>query len=89
MAFYHTKPFWEKHIVIIPKKHIKDLICVSDEDMQIITQIMHVARDLAKDLDLSEGVKLLTNLGKFQVGGKRTKTLQTLKSILKNGHRIS
>lgn len=66
LAFYHTKPFWEKHIVIIPKKHIKDLISVSDEDMQIITQIMHVARDLAKDLDLSEGVKLLTNLGKFQ-----------------------
>jgi histidine triad (HIT) family protein len=66
LAFYHTRPFWEKHIVIIPKKHIKDLISVSDEDMKIITQIMHVARDLAKDLDLSEGVKLLTNLGKFQ-----------------------
>jgi histidine triad (HIT) family protein len=66
LAFYHTKPFWEKHIVIIPKKHIKDLISVSDEDMQIITQIMKVARDLAKDLDLTEGVKVLTNLGKFQ-----------------------
>jgi histidine triad (HIT) family protein len=66
LAFYHTRPFWEKHIVIIPKKHIKDLINVSDEDMHIITQIMKVARDLAKNLNLSKGVKVLTNLGKFQ-----------------------
>lgn len=66
LAFYHTRPFWEKHIVIIPKKHIKDLISVLDEDMHIIAQIMKVARDLAKDLNLSKGVKLLTNLGKFQ-----------------------
>jgi histidine triad (HIT) family protein len=66
LAFYHTRPFWEKHIVIISKKHIKDLISVSDEDMHIITQIIKVARDLAKDLNLNDGVKLLTNLGKFQ-----------------------
>ncbi|NCN22020.1 HIT domain-containing protein [Candidatus Falkowbacteria bacterium] len=66
LAFYHTKPFWEKHIVIIPKKHITDLVSVSDEDMHIITKIIKVARDLAKDLNLEEGVQLLTNLGKFQ-----------------------
>jgi histidine triad (HIT) family protein len=66
MAFYHTKPFWEKHIVIIPKKHIKDLISVSDNDLHLIYQIIKVARDLAKDLNLNEGVQLLTNLGKFQ-----------------------
>jgi histidine triad (HIT) family protein len=66
LAFYHTRPFWEKHIVIIPKKHIKDLISVSDEDMHLITEIMKVARDLAKQLNLSKGVKVLTNLGKFQ-----------------------
>ena len=66
LAFYHTKPFWEKHIVIIPKKRIKDLINVSDKDMYIISEIMKVARDLAKKLNLSNWVKLLTNLGEFQ-----------------------
>ena len=25
MAFYHTKPYWERHIVIIPKTHIDGL----------------------------------------------------------------
>ncbi len=34
--------------------------------MHIVTQIIKVARDFAKNLNLNEGVKLLTNLGKFQ-----------------------
>ncbi|MFK7806201.1 MAG: HIT family protein [Saprospiraceae bacterium] len=25
MAFHHTKPYWEKHVVIIPKTHIDSL----------------------------------------------------------------
>ena len=25
MAFHHTKPYWEHHIVIIPKIHINSL----------------------------------------------------------------
>jgi len=25
MAFHHTKPYWEHHVVIIPKKHINSL----------------------------------------------------------------
>ena len=66
LAYYHTKPFWEKHIVIIPKKHIHDLTALEDEDMPIMQEIIKVASDLAKELDLSKGVKLLTNLGKFQ-----------------------
>jgi histidine triad (HIT) family protein len=25
LAFYHTDPYWEKHVVIIPKTHIDSL----------------------------------------------------------------
>ena len=25
MAFHHTKPYWEQHVVIIPKAHIESL----------------------------------------------------------------
>jgi len=25
MAFHHTKPYWEHHVVIIPKEHIESL----------------------------------------------------------------
>ncbi|MEM7375482.1 MAG: HIT domain-containing protein [Bacteroidota bacterium] len=27
MAFHHTNPYWEHHVVIIPKTHIESLSC--------------------------------------------------------------
>ncbi len=66
LAYYHTKPFWEKHIVIIPKKHISNLSTFEDEDLEILSRIMIVARTLSKKLDFSKWVQLLTNMWKFQ-----------------------
>ena len=66
LAYYHTRPFWETHIVIIPKKHIHDLTRLTEEDLPTMQEIIKVAGELAKNLHLSKGVKLLTNLGKFQ-----------------------
>jgi histidine triad (HIT) family protein len=28
IAFYHTCPFYDEHIVVIPKKHIQSIITV-------------------------------------------------------------
>lgn len=66
LAYYHTKPFWGKHIVIIPKKHIPDLASCNDEDLDTVKRISEVAGDLAKDLDMSQWVQFLTNMWKFQ-----------------------
>ena len=66
LAYFHTKPFWEKHIVIIPKKHIPDLVACTDQDLLIVNQIIRTARNLAKNLNMSEWVQLLTNMWKFQ-----------------------
>lgn len=30
LAFFHTKPSYKKHIVIVPRKHIKDLVSLED-----------------------------------------------------------
>jgi len=51
LAFYHTKPSYEKHIVIIPQKHILDVSEISDGDMEIIQEIMSVVRDLSQQMD--------------------------------------
>jgi histidine triad (HIT) family protein len=67
LAFYHTKPVYEKHIVIIPKEHIHDLANLREEHKDLMQEIIFVARNLAKDLNVEEkGVRLITNLGKFQ-----------------------
>lgn len=66
LAFYHTKPTYETHIVITSKKHILDLPSFEDSDMHILNEIMNVARDLSKKLDKDKGIRLITNTGLFQ-----------------------
>lgn len=65
LAFYHTQPSWELHIVLIPKQHITRLIEV--EDFSIIQEIFELATDIIKEMGLTRtNYKIITNGGKFQ-----------------------
>ena len=68
LAFNHTKPFWETHIVIIPKTHIWDVRHV--DDPSLFAEIFEVAQKILRDVSQEEldvrGAKILTNIGKFQ-----------------------
>lgn len=65
LAFYHTKPNWTIHIVIIPKQHITKFTELNN--MDIIKEILQVAQDIIKEKDLSESnYKIITNGGSFQ-----------------------
>ena len=66
LAFYHTKPLYPVHIVITSKKHILDLSSFEDSDFNMLLEIMKVARDLSNNLDKEKGIRLFTNMGKFQ-----------------------
>jgi histidine triad (HIT) family protein len=33
LAYYHTRPFWETHIVVIPKQHVGSLLTIDDNDL--------------------------------------------------------
>lgn len=66
LAFYHTRPSYKKHIVIVPKKHIFDLSSFEDDDLETISEIMIVARDLSKNLDKDLWIRLITNMWKYQ-----------------------
>ncbi|MFH0892179.1 MAG: HIT domain-containing protein [Candidatus Falkowbacteria bacterium] len=66
LAFYHTRPSYKIHIVITSKKHILDLPSVADEELTILNEIINVARDLSKNLNKKDGIRLITNAGKFQ-----------------------
>lgn len=67
LAFDHTRPSYETHIMIIPKEHIHDLQDLDNKHKNLAQEIIFVARDLSKKLDKEgEGVRLITNLGKFQ-----------------------
>jgi len=51
------------HYLIIPKKHIKDIVALQQEDMQIPSTIVFMAQELAKKLSGSGAFRLVFNTG--------------------------
>lgn len=51
------------HLLIIPKKEIKDLQSVQEEDLPLITECVTIAQQLASRYDIVEGYRFLTNNG--------------------------
>ena len=64
LAFKDIAPKAPVHILIIPKKEILNLQAVSPDDMYLVTEMICVAQELAQEMGISEGYRLLTNNGK-------------------------
>lgn len=65
LAYHHTRPFWETHIVVIPKRHISSLLTVDEDD--ILLELFAVIREIAADVVREKGAaRVLTNLGDYQ-----------------------
>jgi histidine triad (HIT) family protein len=64
LAYHHTRPFWETHIVVIPKTHVDSLLTVNDE---LLLELLDVVKKVAS-LVLTEtgSARVLTNLGDYQ-----------------------
>lgn len=67
LAFYHTKPFWETHIVVIPKRHISSLLTLEKPDESIFLELFETVKKVAAQVVEEKGAaRVLTNLGKYQ-----------------------
>ena len=65
LAYFHTRPFWETHIVVIPKRHIRSLLTINDNDLLI--ELLGVVREVAAMVvEEKGGARVLTNLGDYQ-----------------------
>ncbi len=65
LAFPDIYPIAPVHILIIPKKPIESIATMEDADVAIVGKMFLVARDLARDLNISsKGYKLLIRVGK-------------------------
>lgn len=64
LAYHHTRPFWETHVVVIPKTHVDSLLTVEKE---LLDELLEVVKTVAA-LVLGEkgAVRVLTNLGDYQ-----------------------
>lgn len=51
------------HLLLIPKKEIKGLHFLKKEDYPILMEVVEVAQEMARELHIVEGYRLLTNNG--------------------------
>lgn len=64
LAYYHTRPFWPVHIVVVPKQHVDSLLTVEDD---LLLELMDVAKKVATSVLAEHGAaRVLTNLGAYQ-----------------------
>lgn len=65
VAFHDIQPAAPVHILIIPKKHIATMNDVTEEDGPLIAELFAAARQIAKELGISEsGYRLVNNVNK-------------------------
>ena len=67
LAYHHTRPFWETHIVVIPKKHISSLLTLENSDAELFLELFDAIKQVAAQVVEERGAaRVLTNLGKYQ-----------------------
>jgi histidine triad (HIT) family protein len=63
IAFHDVNPQAPVHVLIVPKKVIPRLADATDKDRDALGKLLLVARDLAKNLGLSSGYRVVINNG--------------------------
>lgn len=51
------------HLLIMPKKEIPNLQSVAKEDMYLISEMVEIAQQLAKEHEVADGYRLIVNNG--------------------------
>jgi len=50
LAFHDINPMAPVHFLVIPKKHIENLLELQEDDVILVGKMMHKAQDIAKQL---------------------------------------
>ena len=67
IAFHHTKPFWEYHVVMIPKQHIESVASEEAKNIALAGELMSVISDVAREFEQKYGgCHVGTNIGSYQ-----------------------
>src|SRR5438034_2311775 len=61
VVFHDVNPQAPVHVLIVPKKVIPRLTDATDNDRALLGKLLLVARDLAKELELSSGCRFVIN----------------------------
>jgi histidine triad (HIT) family protein len=64
LAFHDIKPQAPIHVLVIPKLEIASLEEMRDEDQALLGHLWRVIRDLARQLQLDNGYRVVVNCGR-------------------------
>ncbi len=63
VAFHDLEPQAPVHVLIIPRKHIASLNDIQHEDAELIGYLISKVKELAGELGLENGYRLVNNCG--------------------------
>lgn len=67
LAYHHTRPYWDVHIVVVPKQHIGSLTTAGAADEDQLRALFAVVQSVAREVEREHGAAaVLTNLGAYQ-----------------------
>ena len=67
LAFRHTRPSYQSHVVVIPKRHVASLLALEEADNALLLEMLSVVRRVAADTVSAYGAcRVITNLGEYQ-----------------------
>ncbi len=63
-AFMDINPQAKVHCLIVPKTHIASVDTINEDNNAVVAHIFSVIPKIAKELGLSDGYRVVTNIGK-------------------------
>jgi len=63
VAFHDVNPQAPVHVLVIPRRHVASLSEATSEDGELLGKLLLTVRRLAKDLEIGEGYRVVTNCG--------------------------
>lgn len=63
LAFHDVAPQAPTHLLVIPKKPIESVDSIADEDAALLGHLWLVVRNLAQNLGLEDGYRVVVNCG--------------------------
>jgi histidine triad (HIT) family protein len=64
LAFHDVSPQAPTHVLVIPKQPIASIATITDDDADLVAHMWLVIRDLAKELKLGSGYRVVVNCGR-------------------------
>lgn len=63
LAFYDISPQAPVHFLVIPKTHLRSVDEIDSSNSEIVAHVFEVISHIARQLDLDNGYRIVTNCG--------------------------